>query len=59
MRAPRCWTICRTAAFFHATGGSVNMQIHERLKLMPYETLVGLAITFISTLMFGFFGFAG
>ncbi|EAX0864911.1 GntP family permease, partial [Salmonella enterica subsp. enterica serovar Sandiego] len=43
----------------HATGGSVNMQIHERLKLMPYETLVGLAITFISTLMFGFFGFAG
>ncbi len=23
---------------------------------MPYETLVGLAITFISTLMFGFFG---
>ncbi len=46
-------------SFFHATGGSVNMQIHERLKLMPYETLVGLAITFISTLMFGFFGFAG
>ncbi len=26
---------------------------------MPYETLVGLAITFISTLMFSFFGFAG
>ncbi|EEC1991422.1 GntP family permease, partial [Salmonella enterica subsp. enterica serovar Corvallis] len=46
-------------SFFHATGGSVNMQIHERLKLMPYETLVGLAITLISTLMFGFFGFAG
>lgn len=46
-------------SFFHATGGSVNMQIHERLKLMPYETLVGLTITFISTLMFGFFGFAG
>ncbi|HAS9356526.1 TPA: GntP family permease [Salmonella enterica subsp. enterica serovar Veneziana] len=46
-------------SFFHATGGSVNMQIHERLKLMPYETLVGLAITFISTLMLGFFGFAG
>ncbi|TGD03019.1 gluconate:proton symporter, partial [Salmonella enterica subsp. enterica serovar Wilhelmsburg] len=46
-------------SFFLELGGSVNMQIHERLKLMPYETLVGLAITFISTLMFGFFGFAG
>ncbi|KAF1368630.1 GntP family permease [Yokenella regensburgei] len=46
-------------SFFHATGGSVNMAIHERLKLMPYETLVGLTIAFISTLMFGVFGLAG
>ncbi|TGD49346.1 gluconate:proton symporter, partial [Salmonella enterica subsp. enterica serovar Poona] len=46
-------------SFFRASGGSGNMQMHDRLKLMPYETLVGLAITFISTLMFGFFGFAG
>ncbi|MGK4654016.1 GntP family permease, partial [Salmonella enterica] len=30
-------------SFFHATGGSVNMQINERLKLMPYEKMVGLA----------------
>lgn len=46
-------------SFFHATGGSVNMQIRERLKLMPYETLVGLTIAVMSTLMFGVFGFAG
>jgi H+/gluconate symporter and related permeases len=46
-------------SFFHATGGSVNMQIRERLKLMPYETLVGLTIAFVSTLMFGVFGLAG
>ncbi|BDH47047.1 gluconate:proton symporter [Salmonella enterica subsp. enterica serovar Choleraesuis] len=46
-------------SFFHATGGSVNMQVHERLKLLPYETLVGLMIAFVSTLMFGVFGLAG
>lgn len=28
-------------SFFHAIGGSVNMAVHERLKLLPYETLVG------------------
>lgn len=44
-------------SFFHATGGSVNMAIHERLKLLPYETLVGLTIAVVSTLMFGVFGF--
>ncbi|ADO47552.1 GntP family permease [[Enterobacter] lignolyticus] len=46
-------------SFFHATGGSVNMLIRERLKLMPYETLVGLTIAVVSTLMFGVFGLAG
>lgn len=46
-------------SFFHATGGSVNMQIRERLKVMPYETLVGFTIAVMSTLMFGVFGFAG
>ena len=46
-------------SFFHATGGSVNMQIRERLKLMPYETLVGLTIAVVSTLIFGVFGFGG
>ncbi|WP_370547138.1 GntP family permease [Edwardsiella tarda] len=46
-------------SFFHATGGSVNMQVHERLKLIPYETAVGLMIALISTLMFGVFHLAG
>ncbi len=44
-------------SFFHATGGSVNMQMSERLKLIPYETAVGLMIAFVSTMMFGVFGF--
>jgi len=46
-------------SFFHATGGSVNMQVHERLKLLPYETAVGLMIAFVSTMMFGVFNLAG
>jgi GntP family gluconate:H+ symporter len=42
-------------SFFHATAGSVNMDIKERLKLMPYESLVGLTLAVISTLVFGVF----
>ncbi len=42
-------------SFFHATGGSVNMDIQERLKLIPYETAVGLIMTIISTLIWGVF----
>lgn len=43
-------------SFFHATGGSVNMQMKERLKLIPYETAVGLTLAIVSTLVFGVFG---
>jgi GntP family gluconate:H+ symporter len=42
-------------SFFHATGGSVNMQMKERLKLIPYETAVGLTLAIVSTLVFGVF----
>lgn len=35
-------------SFFHATGGSVGMDVKDRLKLIPYETLVGLALTLLS-----------
>lgn len=43
-------------SFFHATGGSVNMQMKERLRLIPYETAVGLVLAIVSTLVFGVFG---
>ncbi|MBF1996048.1 GntP family permease [Serratia symbiotica] len=46
-------------SFFHATGGSVNMAVHERLKLLPYETLVGFTIAAVSALMLGVFNLAG
>ena len=32
-------------SFFHATGGSVGMSISNRMKLIPYEALVGLTST--------------
>lgn len=41
-------------SFFHATGGSVNMSMNERLKLIPYESLIGLTMTIISVIIFGF-----
>ena len=44
-------------SFFHATGGSVNMDISERLKLIPYESAIGLIMAVMSTLIFGVFQF--
>ena len=29
-------------SFFHATGGSIGMELKERLRLIPYESLIGL-----------------
>lgn len=46
-------------SFFHATGGSVNMAFKERLKLIAYESLVGLSLTLTATLLYGLLGFAG
>src|SRR5699024_8894227 len=46
-------------SFFHATSGSVNMEMKECLKLIPYESLVGLTLTVISTLIFGVFNLFG
>lgn len=35
-------------SFFHATGGSVGMDVKDRLKLIPYESLIGLVLTICS-----------
>ena len=37
-------------SFFNATGGCVGMSVAERMKLIPYETLVGLSLTILSFL---------
>ena len=39
-------------SFFHATGGSVNMQIKERMKLIPFEAMVGLTSTIVSLIIY-------
>jgi GntP family gluconate:H+ symporter len=43
-------------SFFHATGGSVNMSIGDRMKLIPFEACVGLTATLMSVVMFLIFG---
>ncbi|MDD3240168.1 MAG: GntP family permease [Lachnospira sp.] len=39
-------------SFFHATGGSVFMNIKERMKLIPFEACVGLTSTIISVIIY-------
>ena len=46
-------------SFFHATGGSVHMDIKERLRLIPYESAVGLVIAILATLLYGVFDLLG
>ncbi|MEG0951877.1 MAG: GntP family permease [Niameybacter sp.] len=40
-------------SFFHATAGATNMNLSERLKMIPYESLVGIVITIVSTVIWG------
>jgi gluconate:H+ symporter, GntP family len=42
-------------SFFHATAGSVHMEVKERLKLIPYESIIGLTLAVVSMLIFGVF----
>lgn len=39
-------------SFFHATGGSVSMSIKARMRLIPYEALVGLTSTVVAVIMY-------
>lgn len=43
-------------SFFHATGGSMGMSVKERLKLIPYETLVGFILASCSVIAYMFIG---
>lgn len=38
-------------SFFHATGGVCELSFRARLKLIPYESLIGAVLTLCSTLM--------
>ena len=39
-------------SFFHATGGAVNMDIGDRMKLIVFEAIVGLTSTILSVLVY-------
>ena len=39
-------------SFFHSTGGSVSIKTSDRLKLIPYETLIGFTIMLSSIVLF-------
>ena len=38
-------------SFFHATGGSIGMELKERLRLIPYESLIGLVLVSMTAVM--------
>ena len=38
-------------SFFHATGGSIGMDLKERLRLIPYESLIGLVLVSMTGVM--------
>lgn len=40
-------------SFFHATGGAAEVKIEDRFKLLPYETLIGLTMAIVSTVIYG------
>ena len=39
-------------SFFHATGGSVAMNIKERMKLIPFEACIGLTSTIVAVIVY-------
>ncbi|MGN7205663.1 GntP family permease [Pedobacter sp. SAFR-022] len=43
-------------SFFHATGGVTNVAINNRLKLIPYETAIGIFLTVMSVITYLLFG---
>ncbi|MCX8712257.1 GntP family permease [Gilliamella sp. B3464] len=40
--------------YFHVTGNSMNMSIKQRMKLIPFEALVGGTMTIVATILYDF-----
>ncbi len=40
--------------YFHVTANSMNMSIKQRMSLLPYEAMVGGAMTILATILYGF-----
>lgn len=43
-------------SFFHISAGTLRMSIKERLKVIPYESLIGFGMTVIATVVYGVIG---
>ena len=44
-------------SFFHISAGTLQMSIKERLKIIPYESLIGFGMTAVATIVYGVSGF--
>lgn len=42
-------------SFFHATGGAMNVAFRERMKLIPYESAIGIILAVSSVLTYELF----
>ncbi|MEO2061921.1 MAG: hypothetical protein ABGW97_02975 [Christiangramia sp.] len=42
-------------SFFHATGGVTNVDITNRIRLIPYESAIGFVLTFFSVIAYSIF----
>lgn len=40
--------------FFHASADAVKMDIKERMKLIPFESMAGGAMCIVATIVYGF-----
>ncbi|MOA04553.1 hypothetical protein D3C78_1241140 [compost metagenome] len=40
--------------YFHVTGGAMKMSIKQRMSVIPYEAIVGLTMTIVATILYGF-----
>jgi GntP family gluconate:H+ symporter len=40
--------------YFHITGNSMKMTIKQRLAVVPYEACIGLVMTIVATVLYGF-----
>lgn len=46
-------------SFFHVSAGAVDMDIKERLKLIVYESIIGIMMVLVAVLLYGVFRIAG
>lgn len=40
--------------YFHVTGDSMKLSMKERMRIVGYESLVGITMTIVATIMYGF-----